>query len=107
MNSHKLAGLSTATISQVETGTTTKPHLSTLIRLKSSLQEQGIEFVDGGWMRHLDDSGHEQDASQPDVENELFHANIIENARLLTHRLLRILSKASQQPSKPGTAQEE
>jgi transcriptional regulator with XRE-family HTH domain len=50
------AGLSATTISQLETGRTRTPHKATMSALRSALTACGIDFVAGGWTRHIGDA---------------------------------------------------
>lgn len=50
------AGLSPTAVSQIETGRTEQPHESTLRSLRTALEEHGVQFNPGGWLRRRDDA---------------------------------------------------
>ncbi len=52
----KDADLSPTAISQLETGRTEHAHESTLKKLRDTLENHGIEFRSGGWLRRRDDT---------------------------------------------------
>jgi len=50
------SGLSTTTISHLETGRTRNAHQTTMRALRAALTAHGVDFALGGWTRHLDDA---------------------------------------------------
>ena len=51
----ELAKISSTAINLIETGRTEAPRVQTLLALKNALQQSGVEFLGGGWVRHCDD----------------------------------------------------
>lgn len=50
-----MAKISSTAINLIETGRTEAPRVQTLLALKNALQQSGVEFLGGGWVRHCDD----------------------------------------------------
>jgi len=55
----KIAGLSPTAVSQLENGRIKSPRASTLERLRTALEDHGVEFGSKGWIRHVGDDPDE------------------------------------------------
>ena len=87
----ELASISSTAINLIETGRTESPRVQTLIALKTALQQVGIEFLGGGWVRHCQDlrNGNTSSNGNAPSNGESRDRAQLERTLLLALRLLR------------------
>lgn len=82
----ELAKISSTAINLIETGRTEAPRVQTLLALKNALQQSGVEFLGGGWVRHCNDLSN----GNPDKNNGKNRDRAqLERTLLLALRLIR------------------
>lgn len=81
----EMSRISATAINMIETGRTESPRVQTLIALKNALQQSGIEFMGGGWVRHCDDLNN----GNPNSNGTNLHLAKLERTLLTALRLIR------------------
>lgn len=81
----EMARISSTAINLIETGRTEAPRVQTLLALKNALQQSGVEFLGGGWVRHCDDLSN----GNPNNNGKNRDRAKLERTLLLALRLIR------------------
>ena len=81
----EMARISSTAINLIETGRTEAPRVQTLLALKTALQQAGVEFNGGGWVRHCNDLRN----GNPNNNGKNRDRAKLERTLLLALRLLR------------------